>query len=224
MAQTGFTASGAERQREVESRALAAIDPGRFAELAGILSAAPHIAGSPGQAAFRDTLVARLSAWGYEPEVASYWVYLPWATEVSLSIVAPDVVELEPVEGPVPGAAEPDGPRYPTVNGYSGSATSRRSRVRQTTAFTRTTRGSPRAGSTCAGRSRSRATADPTAESRRGWPRSTARSRSSSTPIDRRRLVPRRSLPEGPWRRGTGVQRGSVKNGEGDPTTPDGPA
>ncbi|HET6617832.1 MAG TPA: PA domain-containing protein, partial [Gemmatimonadota bacterium] len=119
-AQTGFTAAGAEREREIEARVLAAIDPERFAELAVALSAAPHVAGSPGQAAFRDTLVARLAAWGYEPEVATYRVYLPWATEVSLSIVAPEAVDLDPVEGPVPGATEPDGPRYPLANGYTG--------------------------------------------------------------------------------------------------------
>lgn len=119
-AQAGFTHAGAETQREIESRALASIDPEGFAELARSLSLRPHVAGSEGQAAFRDTLVARLSAWGFSPTVERYRVFLPWATAVTLSIVAPDSVDLETVEGPVAGAPDPPAPHYPLANGYSG--------------------------------------------------------------------------------------------------------
>lgn len=119
-AQTGFTPEGAERQRGIESRALAAIDPDGFAELARSLSLRPHVAGSEGQAAFRDTLVARLAAWGFAPEVERYRVFLPWVTDVTLAIVAPESLPLAVVEGPVPGVPDPPAPVYPLANGYSG--------------------------------------------------------------------------------------------------------
>jgi N-acetylated-alpha-linked acidic dipeptidase len=225
MGQTGFTAAGAERQREIESRALAAIDPERFEELSATLSAAPHVAGSPGQAAFRDTLLARLTAWGYEPEIASYRVYLPWATDVTLSIVAPDSVALDAVEGPVEGATEPDGPRYPLANGYTGVGD-----VEAEAVYVNYGLHEDYAGLAAAGIDvRGKVAVARYGRSYRGIKARLAEDHGAlalvlySDPIDDGwfRGEP---FPEGPWRPRTGVQRGSVKNGEGDPTTPDGPS
>lgn len=224
-AQTGFTAAGAEREREIEARVLAAIDPERFAELAVALSAAPHVAGSPGQGAFRDTLVARLTAWGFEPEVATYRVYLPWATEVSLSIVAPESVDLNAGEGPVPGATEPDGPRYPLANGYTGVGDVEAEAVYVNFGLHEDYARLERHGVDVRGK----IAVARYGRSYRGIKARLAEEHGAlalilySDPLDDGwfRGEP---YPEGPWRPRTGVQRGSVRNGEGDPTTPAGPS
>jgi N-acetylated-alpha-linked acidic dipeptidase len=220
-AQTGFTAAGAERQREVESRVLASIDPDLFAQLAVPLSAHPHVAGSAGQAAFRDSLIARLSAWGFEPEVATYRVYLPWATDVKLSLVAPEPVDFDLVEGPVPGAPDPPRPLYPLANGYTGVGyveaeavyvnyglhedyerlaeigVDVRGKV-AVARYGRSYRGIKARLAEAHGAAALLLYSDPRDD---GWFRGDP-------------------YPEGLWRPRTTVQRGSVRNGEGDPTTP----
>jgi len=224
-AQTGFTAEGAGRQRSVEARVLDAIDPELVAELAVPLSARPHVAGSAGQAAFADTLVRWLAAWGFEPEVATYRVYLPWATEVSLSLTVPERIDFDLGETPIPGAAEAPEPRYPWANGYSGvglveaeavyvnyglhedyerlatSGVDVRGKV-AVARYGRSYRGIKARLAEAHGAAALILYSDPRDD---GWFRGDP-------------------YPEGPWRPRTGVQRGSVKNGEGDPTTPGEPS
>ena len=219
--QTGFTGQGAERQREVEARVLEAIDPGRVAGLAVPLSAAPHVAGSAGQSAFADTLVGRLAEWGYDPEVATYRVYLPWATEVSLSLTAPERLDFALGETPIEGAVAPPEPHYPWANGYSGvgqveaevvyvnfglhedyallaeSGVDVRGKV-AVARYGRSYRGIKARLAESHGAAALILYSDPRDD---GWFRGDP-------------------YPEGPWRPRTGVQRGSVKNGSGDPTTP----
>ena len=223
--QAGFTRAGGEAQRALESRVLASIDADGFAELARTLSFRPHVAGSEGQAAFRDTLVARLSAWGFSPAVESYRVFLPWATAVTLSIVAPDSVDLDPQEGPVPGVPEPPHPRYPLANGYSGVGQVRAEavyvnfglhedyerlvrdgvQVRGKVAvarYGRSYRGVKARLAEEAGAAALVLYSDPRDD---GWFRGDP-------------------FPLGPWRPPAGVQRGSVRNGRGDPAPGELPA
>lgn len=223
--QTGFTAEGGERQREVESRTLGSIDPDLVAELAATLAARPHVAGSAGQAAFRDTLVARLSAWGFAPEVATYRVYLPWATEVSLSLSAPEIVELDPVEGPVPGAPEAPEPRYPLANGYTGVGDVEAEAVYVNYGLHEDYERLTRSGVDVRGK----VAVARYGRSYRGIKARLAEEHGAAALVlysDPRDDGWARGdpYPVGPWRPRTGVQRGSVKNGEGDPTTPGSPS
>ena len=223
-AQVGFTAEGAERQRQVEAMALQSIAPGVLEELARPLSASPHVAGSPGQAAFRDTLVARLSGWGFAPEVETYRVYLPWAVDVRLSLVVPERIDFDLVET-APGAPDAPHPRYPWANGYSGvgeveaeavyvnfglhedyeklaaSGLDVRGKV-AVARYGRSYRGIKARLAEDHGAAALVLYSDPRDD---GWFRGDP-------------------YPEGPWRPRGGIQRGSVKIGAGDPTTPDGPS
>jgi N-acetylated-alpha-linked acidic dipeptidase len=225
LAQTGFTPEGAERQRNVEARVLDEIDPVRVAELAGPLSAHPHVAGSPGQTAFADTLVRWLAAWGFEPEVASYRVYLPWVTEVSLSLTAPERVEFDLGETPIAGAAQAPDPHYAWANGYTGVGEVEAEAVYVNYGLHEDYELLARSGVDVRGK----VAVARYGQSYRGIKARLAEAHGAAALIlysDPRddgwfRGDP---YPEGPWRPRTGVQRGSVKNGAGDPTTPGGPS
>jgi N-acetylated-alpha-linked acidic dipeptidase len=223
--QTGFTAAGAERQRAVESRALAAIDPAGIAGLAVPLSARPHVAGSPGQAAFADTLVAWLSSWGYRPERATYRVYLPHATEVGLALVAPEPVEFDLAESPIEGATAVPEPQYPWANGYSGAGSVEGEVVYANYGLHDDYALLAEAGIDLEGT----IVVARYGRSYRGIKARLAEEHGAaglilySDPRDDGwfRGEP---YPDGPYRPRTGVQKGSVMNAAGDPTTPDSPS
>ncbi|MGH7567189.1 MAG: PA domain-containing protein, partial [Gemmatimonadota bacterium] len=224
-AQTGFTPEGVERQRDVEARVLDAIDPDHLAALAVSLSAAPHVAGSAGQAAFAGTLVTWLDAWGFEPEVATYRVYLPWATEVSLSLTAPERIDFDLHETPIAGIAEAPDPHYPWANGYTGVGEVEAEAVYVNYGLHEDYEFLARSGVDVRGK----VAVARYGQSYRGIKARLAEAHGASALIlysDPRddgwfRGDP---YPEGPWRPRTGAQRGSVKNGAGDPTTPGEPS
>lgn len=223
--QVGFTPDGAERQRDLEARALAAIDPAGLAGLAVPLSARPHVAGSPGQAAFADTLVAWLSAWGYRPERATYRVYLPHATEVSLALVAPEVVAFDLAESPLPGAGPVPEPQYPWANGYSGAGSVEGEVVYANYGLHADYDLLAEAGIDLQGT----IVVARYGRSYRGIKARLAEEHGAaglvlySDPRDDGwfRGEP---YPQGPYRPRTGIQKGSVKNASGDPTTPGSPS
>lgn len=222
--QTGFTPQGAELQRAAERQALEAIDAALVADLAVPLSARPHVAGTPGQAAFADTLVAWLSAWGYRPERATYRVYLPHASDVSLALAAPERVAFPLAETPLEGAAVPE-PQYPWANGYSGAGVAEAEAVYVhyglhddyavldaegidlrgkilVARYGRSYRGIKARLAEQHGAAALLLYSDPRDD---GWFRG-------------------EPFPDGPYRPRTGIQKGSVKNGSGDPTTPGAPS
>jgi N-acetylated-alpha-linked acidic dipeptidase len=183
------------------------------------------VAGSPGQAAFADTLVSRLTGWGYDPEVATYRVYLPWATEVSLSLTTPERIDFVLGETPIAGAPAPPEPHYPWANGYTGVGEVEAEAVYVNFGLHADYALLAESGVDVRGR----VAVARYGQSYRGIKARLAESHGAAALIlysDPRddgwfRGDP---YPEGPWRPRTGVQRGSVKNGAGDPTTPGWPS
>lgn len=219
--QTGFTSQGSEIQRTIETRALEAIDPAIVAGLAVPLSARPHVAGSPGQAAFADTLVGWLSSWGYRPQRATYRVYLPHATDVTLALVAPERVEFRLAETAIPGAAAVPEPQYPWANGYSGAGS-----VEAEVVYVNYGLHDDYALLAASGIDlRGKVAIARYGRSYRGIKARLAEEHGAaglilySDPRDDGwfRGEP---YPDGPYRPRTGMQKGSVKNSAGDPTTP----
>ena len=219
--QTGFTSQGSELQRTIETRALEAIDPAIVAGLAVPLSARPHVAGSPGQATFADTLVGWLSSWGYRPQRATYRVYLPHATDVTLALVAPERVEFRLVEAAIPGAASVPEPQYPWANGYSGAGS-----VEAEVVYVNYGLHDDYALLAANGIDlRGKIAIARYGRSYRGIKARLAEEHGAaglilySDPRDDGwfRGEP---YPDGPYRPRTGMQKGSVKNSSGDPTTP----
>jgi N-acetylated-alpha-linked acidic dipeptidase len=224
-AQTGFTPEAWSRQRAVEAGLVAAIRPADLDSMARVLAAAPHVAGTPGQTAVRDTLVAWLERWGLEPEVEAYEVFLPHATEVELTLVAPESIAFRLVEEPVPGDPVTELEPYPWLNGYSAPG-----RVEAEVVY---------AGwglhadydrlAEMGVDVRGRLVVARYGRAYRGVKARLAEERGAvalllySDPDDDG-YVQGDVYPDGPWRPWSGVQRGSVRVLAGDPATPGGPS
>jgi N-acetylated-alpha-linked acidic dipeptidase len=103
--------------QSVEQRLIAIPDTATIRQMSRDLSAVPHMAGTPAQAATRDYVLEKLRSWGIEAWSKEYTVYLP----------QPDTVAAWMFTGPRAAAvrlslAEPGtGPQIPPFNGYSGN-------------------------------------------------------------------------------------------------------
>jgi N-acetylated-alpha-linked acidic dipeptidase len=117
---TGFAATNVGRQRQIESDAIRRPSPESASAHSRTLSRESHVAGTPAQATTRDYVIERMRRWGLETEVRAYDVWMPHATSVRVARVSPSPKELtlaEPLVGADPASRLP---QYPTVNGYSG--------------------------------------------------------------------------------------------------------
>lgn len=217
VAQTGFTAEGAARQRAAEAALLDAIRPADMQAMSRTLSGRMHVAGGPGQAAVRDTLVAWFGRWGFEPRVAAYQVFLPWPTGVTLALIAPKALTF---------ALEEEAPSsYPWVSGYSAPGVAEAEVVYANYGLHEDyalldSLGIDAEGCIVVARY---------GLSYRGIKARLADAHGASAlilysdPADDG-FVQGDVYPDGPFRPWSGVQRGSVMNGNGDPTTPAGPS
>lgn len=116
----GYSTAGSARERQIEADAIRRPDPKDAAAHSRALSAEVHVAGTPAQARTRDYLVAQMKSWGIDTEVRSYDIWMPHATQVGVWRIAPDPVALKLAEPSVPNDPSSALPQYPTVNGYSG--------------------------------------------------------------------------------------------------------
>ena len=100
-----------------EERLLAVPDTASVRTMSRILSAVPHMAGTPAQAATRDYALERMRAWGIEAWSKEYTVYLPQPDTVAAWIGNVQLSLREPV---VAGNPVTTGPQVPPFNGYTG--------------------------------------------------------------------------------------------------------
>ena len=225
LAQTGFTAEGWERQRGLEAELVEGIRPAELDSMTRILSAAPHVAGTTGQRIVRDSLVAWLESWGLEPEIATYEVFLPQPVSVALALVAPESIAFELREEAIPADPVTARPQFPWVNGYSGTGTAEAEVIYAHYGLHADYERLERLGIDVAGR----IVVARYGRAYRGVKARLAEERGAaallwySDPEDDG-YVRGDVYPVGPWRPWSGVQRGSVLEGNGDPSTPDGPS
>ena len=217
----GYSPASAAREREAEADAIRRPDPARAAAHSRALSQETHVAGTAAQARTRDYVIAQMKAWGLETELRTYDIWMPHATEVRVWRVAPDTARLnlgEPVLPNDPAAALP---QYPTVNGYSGQGDVTGEVVYvnygliedyvQLDSLGVSVRGKiavARYGRSFRG-----------IKAREAERHGAAALIIYSDPQDDG-FVRGDVYPEGPMRPPGGVQRGSVLNGDGDPSTP----
>ncbi len=120
LALPGFTTAGAAAQRALEKEAIARPDPTRARTHSRLMSAETHVAGTAAQARSRDYVIAQMNAMGLETEVRQYDIFLPHPTSVALWRASPRPKRLSLAEPPVAGDPSSALPQYLTVNGYSG--------------------------------------------------------------------------------------------------------
>jgi N-acetylated-alpha-linked acidic dipeptidase len=221
----GYPPAAAARERQVEAAAIAATSPARASAHSRALSAETHVAGTPAQARTRDYVIARMREMGLETEVRHYRVYLPHATSVHLWRISPEPRELPLAEPPVPGDSTSTLWQYPTVNGSSAAGDVRGEVVYVNYGLIEDYAKLDSLGVSVRGK---------VAVARYGRSFRGIKAREAerhgavglviySDPADDG-YVRGDVYPEGPMRNERGVQRGSVYNGDGDPSTPGRPS
>ncbi len=115
----GYTPAGSAAERALEADAVGRPDTADARTHSVALSSETHVAGTQAQARTRDYVIGQMKAWGLPTQVRTYSVYLPHATGVHVWRVSPDPEELSLAEPAVPGDAVSGKPAYPTVNGSS---------------------------------------------------------------------------------------------------------
>ena len=223
---TGYSTANAQRQRALERATVAAPDPRRAAAHSRALSAEPHVAGTAGQARTRDYVIEQMKAMGLETEVRAYDVWMPHPTSVRAWRVAPEPRELDLREGGVPQDTTlgTTGEVLP-INGYGGSGD-----VTADVVYVNYGLIEDYAQLAAAGVSvRGKIAIARYGRSFRGIKAREAEKNGAaalliySDPQDDG-YVQGDVYPEGPMRPSHGIQRGSVMNGNGDPSTPGWPS
>jgi N-acetylated-alpha-linked acidic dipeptidase len=97
-----------------EQRLLAIPDTASVRQMSRDLSAVPHMAGTAAQAATRDYVLERLRSWGIDAWSKEYTIYLPQPDTVAAWVLTGSRVERLALGEP--GA----GPQIPPFNGYTG--------------------------------------------------------------------------------------------------------
>ncbi len=116
----GYSPAAAQRQRDLESDAMRRPTTHAARAHARALTRETHVAGTEAQARTRDYVVAQMKGWGIETEARAYEIWLPHPTSVRVWRASPNPIERQLAEPPIASDSQSQLPQYPTVNGYSG--------------------------------------------------------------------------------------------------------
>jgi N-acetylated-alpha-linked acidic dipeptidase len=119
-AMVGYTTTGAARERELEASAIKRPSPTSASAHSKTLSRETHVAGTPAQARTRDYVIDQMKKWGLDTEVRAYDIWMPHPTSVRVARVSPQPKDLPLAEPVVADDPTSKLSQYLTVNGYSG--------------------------------------------------------------------------------------------------------
>ena len=217
----GFSPASSREQSRLERDAIGAPSPVRAQEHARALSSEPHVAGTDAQARTRDYVINAMKRMGLQTEVRAYDVWLPHATSVRAWRYGRDTIELGLQEPAIPGDSTTAMPQYLPANGYSAAGTAEGEVVFVNFGLIEDYAILDSLGVSVAGK----VVLARYGRSFRGIKAREAEKRGAvglfiyTDPLDDG-FARGDVYPEGPMRPTTGIQRGSVFNGIGDPTTP----
>lgn len=217
----GYTPAGAARERDLEADAIKRPSPTTAAANSKELSRETHVAGTPAQARTRDYVIAQMKSWGIETEVRAYDVWMPHPTSVHVARVSPDAKQFALAEPPVKGDPTSSLAQYPTVNGYSGQGDATADVVYVNYGLIEDYAQLDSMGVSVKGK----IAIARYGRSYRGIKAREAEKHGAvalliySDPQDDGFVVGD-VYPDGPMRNSNGVQRGSILNPDGDPSTP----
>jgi N-acetylated-alpha-linked acidic dipeptidase len=118
----GYSPQAAAVERAAEADAITRPSPSIASAHSRFLSLQPHMAGTPAQARTRDYVIDQMKSWGLETEVRGYSVWMPHPSSTRVWRIAPNPVELDLREGVVP--EDTTSAAYPQVipfNGYGAA-------------------------------------------------------------------------------------------------------
>ena len=221
VATPGYSAPTAGAQRMLEQQVIATPSAAQARAHSRALSAAAHVAGTPGQARTRDYVIAQMKAMGLETEVRRYDVFMPHPTSVQVWRVSPRPKAFSLAEPSIAGDPTSSTPQYLTVNGYSGAGDASGEVVYVNYGLIEDYAQLDSIGVSVKGR----IVVARYGRSFRGIKAREAEKRGAVALLiysdpQADGYVRGDVYPEGPMRNRNGVQRGSVMNGAGDPATP----
>jgi len=114
----GYSQKAAAAERATEADAIARPSPSSASAHSRFLSLQPHMAGTPAQARTRDYVIKQMKSWGLETEVRSYSVWMPHPLSTRVWRISPNPVELDLKEGVIP--EDTTSSAYPQVTPFNG--------------------------------------------------------------------------------------------------------
>jgi N-acetylated-alpha-linked acidic dipeptidase len=114
----GYGASAAAAERTIEADVIKRPSPTSASQHSRFLSERPHMAGTPAQARTRDYVIQQMKSWGLETEVRTYRVWMPHPVRTRAWRVSPQPVELDLREGAVP--EDTTSAAYPQILAFNG--------------------------------------------------------------------------------------------------------
>ncbi len=222
---TGFAATQVAAERRLEAALQAVPDTASARRHARVLAGAPHVAGTPAQTATADYVLRQMHGWGLDTARVPFRVYLPYHDSTIVERIAPRRVRLNLDEPPVPGDPTTAQRRWVAMNGNSGAGD-------VTAPLVYVNYGLPSDYATLDSmgvRVAGRIAIARYGRSFRGIKAREAELHGAaaliiySDPLDDG-FAQGDVYPAGPMRPPQGVQRGSIFNSQGDPTTPGWPS
>jgi N-acetylated-alpha-linked acidic dipeptidase len=218
----GYSPQSATVERAAEADVITRPSPSSASAHSKFLSLQPHMAGTPAQARTRDYVVSQMKSWGLETEVRSYSVWMPHPLSTRVWRIAPDPLELDLREGPVPeDTTSVAFPQVMPFNGYGAAGDVRGEVVYVNYGLIEDYAQLDSMGVSVKGK----IVIARYGRSYRGIKAREAEKHGAvglmiySDPADDG-YVRGDVYPAGPMRPSQGIQRGSVMNPDGDPTTP----
>ena len=202
-----------------EQRLIAVPDTASVRQMSRDLSAVPHMAGTPAQASTRDYVIERMRSWGMDAWSKEYTVYLPQPDTVAAWVLTGS--RTQRLSLPEPGA----GPQVPPFNGYTGDGDVTAEVVYVNFGLIEDYKTLDSLGISVRGK----IAIARYGRSFRGIKAREAQKRGAVGLIvysdpQQDGFFQGDVYPKGPMRNADGIQRGSMMNGNGDPTTPSWPS
>jgi N-acetylated-alpha-linked acidic dipeptidase len=114
----GYSPQAAAIERATEADVIARPSPASASAQSRFLSQQPHMAGTPAQIRTRDYVIAQMKSWGLETEMRSYRIWMPHPTSTRVWRTAPNPIELNLQEGPI--AEDTTSTAFPQVIAFNG--------------------------------------------------------------------------------------------------------
>jgi N-acetylated-alpha-linked acidic dipeptidase len=118
----GYSPQAAATERAAEASVIKVPSPVSAREHSRALSREPHMAGTEAQARTRDYVIQHMKSWGLETEVRAYSVWMPHPVATRVWRISPNPVELDLREGVVQEDTTSFAfPQVPAFNGYGAA-------------------------------------------------------------------------------------------------------
>ncbi len=117
---TGYTPGNSQTQRRLEAVLQSVPDTASARRHIRELASTPHVAGTPAQMRTADYVLQQMAEFGLDTMRTEYRVFLPFQDSALVELVAPDRLRLDLTEPALPQDPATHEGVWPAMNGYSG--------------------------------------------------------------------------------------------------------